>query len=116
MVRAVVRRDGPVSAIEIARVTGLPPRHVSAALAYQKNTQRVIHISGWRRDEDGGHLYLRALYSEGQDRDARKPPPLTRSDYNKRHRQRVRSVASVFALATPISLRRVAGRLNQGTP
>lgn len=95
------------SAIELRQATGLGERHVSAALARLKNLLRYIHISGWRRDEDGGRLYVRALYSVGSKRDASKPPPLTRADYTRRYRARTTVVPSIFHLGAPIDSRRI---------
>jgi hypothetical protein len=58
-----------------------------------------FHISGYRRDEDGGRLYPRALYAYGPGKDAKKPPKLGRQEYNRRAKEKMRkTVSSVWDL------------------
>ncbi len=58
-----------------------------------------FHISGYRRDEDGGRLYPRALYAYGPGKDAKKPPKLGKQEYNRRAKEKMRkTVSSVWDL------------------
>lgn len=87
-----------MTAREIAEQFGM--KHISqvaAALAPFKGT--LVRVSGWRRDEDGGRLYPRALYAAGPGKDAPKPEKLPKSEYNRRSKLKLkRQVASVWEL------------------
>lgn len=87
-----------MTAREIAEELGLKHiTQVSAALGPFRGT--LVRVGGWRRDEDGGRLYPRALYAAGPGVDAPKPEKLPRSEYNRRARHKLRSqVASVWEL------------------
>lgn len=59
----------------------------------------VIYIQSYRRDEDGGRLYPRAVWAAGNRPDAKKPPKLGHPEYNRRARKkRKKAVASIFHL------------------
>lgn len=59
----------------------------------------VIYIHSYRRDEDGGRLYPRALYAIGNQPDAKPLKKLSRSEYNRRAKSKMKAcVASVFHL------------------
>lgn len=110
-VLALLEEQGGQSARDLREAIDIGERHISATLSRLKNDQRLIHISGWRRDEDGGRLYVRALYSLGRRRDAGKPPPLTQTEYGQRYRRRVSIVPSIFHLGAPIDSRRITARM-----
>lgn len=95
----LLRENGPLSAREIAAELRLEtPNRVTAALHGSKE----FHIHSYRRDEDGGRLYPRALYAYGPGRDTPKPKPLTRVEYNKRSKAKMkRTVTSVWDLGIP---------------
>lgn len=105
---AAIEHCGPLSAREIAAEIGAPMHLVRAYCGAHKSLGHC-HIAAWRRDDDGGVLYPRALYAFGPGSDAPKPAPLSRTEYNRRHRQRkARAVASVFALGQCVDQRRAA--------
>lgn len=59
----------------------------------------VIYIQSYRRDEDGGRLYPRAVWAAGNLPDAKRPPKLGRPEYNRRSRKKKKkAVASIFHL------------------
>ena len=59
----------------------------------------VIYIQSYRRDEDGGRLYPRALWAAGNLPDAKRPPKLGHPEYNRRARlKKKKAVASIFHL------------------
>jgi len=87
---------GPMTARELAEQ--LKIKHVNQIAAALQGCDN-FHISGYRRDEDGGRLYPRALYAYGPGKDAKKPPKLSRQDYNKRSKAKMRkTVSSVWDL------------------
>lgn len=72
---------GPMTARELAEQ--LKIKHVNQIAAALQGCDN-FHISGYRRDEDGGRLYPRALYAYGLGKDANKPPKLSKQEYNRR--------------------------------
>lgn len=87
---------GPMTARELAEQ--LKIKHVNQIAAALQGCDN-FHISGYRRDEDGGRLYPRALYAYGPGKDAKKPPKLSRQEYNKRSKAKMRkTVSSVWDL------------------
>ena len=92
----LLKEDGPMSAREIAKILKL--KHINTVAAALKKGD--YHIAAWRRDSDGGRLYPRALYAYGPGHNVKKPPKLTRADYNNRFRSKLR-VASVWDLGIP---------------
>ena len=106
-VTRLLQGEGPLTIRDIARELGITPDHARGAIGKARASGQV-HIAGYRRDSDGGRLYPRALWAAGQGVDAKKPPPLTELDYNRRHRQRkTRAISSVWQLGTPVDDRRV---------
>lgn len=103
-VLSLIKENGPMSAREIAQELKLDtPNRVPAALHGSKD----YHIYSYRRDDDGGRLYPRALYAYGPGRNAPKPKPLTRVDYNKRSKAKMKhTVTSVWDLGIPSRERR----------
>lgn len=95
----LLKENGPLTAREIATELKLPyVNQVAAALGDCPN----FHIYSYRRDEDGGRLYPRALYAYGPGKNAPKPKPLTRVEYNKRSKLKIkRTVTSVWDLGVP---------------
>lgn len=87
---------GPMTARELAEQ--LKIKHVNQIAAALQGCDH-FHISGYRRDEDGGRLYPRALYAFGPGKDAKKPPKLSRQEYNRRSKAKMRkTVSSVWDL------------------
>ena len=115
----LLQENGPLSAREIATELRLEATNrVGAALQGSKN----FHIHSYRRDSDGGRLYPRALYAYGPGRNAPKPKPLTKVDYNKRSKAKMKhTVTSVWDLGIPVRERkqhavsRVRG-MDKGSP
>lgn len=98
---------GAMTTRDVAEDLGISIPHAVSEIGLLKQRGK-IHISKWIRTEDGGRLYPRACYRAGEGRDARKPPPLTIAEYNRRYRSRVRkTTASVFRLAEPLRTARV---------
>lgn len=59
----------------------------------------VIYIQSYRRDEDGGRLYPRAVWAAGNRPDAKRLPRLDKKETSRRARlKRKKLVASVFHL------------------
>lgn len=101
----------PMTAREMAADFGAAAGSVGAKLDAMKRAGKV-HISGWRRDDDGGRLYPRALWAAGPatGRTPAKPKKLTDTDYCRRYRARCGAmVSSVWALGTPVESRRLGG-------
>lgn len=101
---------GPMTTRELADDLGIKLTHVSSRLALMRG--KKVHISGWRRDEDGGRLYVRALWALGPAPavEPRKPKPLGESAYNRRYRDRQKACApSIWAMAAPTRGRRLGG-------
>lgn len=101
---SLLKDNGPLTAREIATELKLPYiNQVAAALGDCPN----FHIYSYRRDEDGGRLYPRALYAYGPGKNAPKPKPLTRVEYNKRSKLKMKhTVTSVWELGIPSRERR----------
>lgn len=73
------------------------------------HTEKKIHVTTYRRCEENGRLYPRAVYALGPGKDAKPPGPLSDAEYNRRYRSAVRGqVNSVFALAGGVKSKRVA--------
>jgi len=108
----LLRDHGPMTATELADAVGTKPKNIRAILVTRRKTPDGArwHISEYRREEVHGRLYPRAVYKFGKGRNAKKPPPLTQTEYNKRYRSRKRScVTSVFDLGKSID-KLVVGR------
>lgn len=106
----VIEELGPMSAREVAEHMGISYSFGRAAVSYCKNLKQ-IYIHSYRRDEDGGRLYPRALYAAGNLPDAKKMKPLPVSAYRKRHTKKKQAIVnSVFGLATPVDHRRLTQR------
>jgi len=72
-------------------------RHFLGALRCKR--PGVIYIHSYRRDEDGGRLYPRALWAAGNLPDAKRLPRLDKKETSRRARlKRKKLVASVFHL------------------
>jgi len=73
---------------------------------------KQIYIQSWRRDDDTTGIHTRAVYAVGSHKDAIKPPKLTRTEHNTRHREKKRrAVSTVWALAIPLDDRRLTARV-----
>lgn len=72
-------------------------RHFLGALRCKR--PGVIYIQSYRRDEDGGRLYPRALWAAGNLPDAKRLPRLEKKETSRRARlKRKKAVASIFHL------------------
>ena len=106
---AALTEHGPLSLRDLVRELGDHYDLVSAALGAMRPSR--VHISAYRRDSDGGRLYPRALWAAGPGTDAKPPGALSDTQYNQRHRAVKRgAVNSVWALGTPVEVRRVGRR------
>jgi hypothetical protein len=102
---------GPMTLLELVEELGATRSHVSCKLTLMKTANRT-HVADWRRDSDGGRLYVRALWAAGPapGPTPKKPKPLGDSVYGRRYRERRRvAVNSVWSLATPTHDRRLGG-------
>jgi len=102
---ALLKEHGPMTAREIAEELDIPDVcAVRAALAYiPGGGPKDYHIAGYRRDNDGGRLYPRALYAAGPGEDAKKLKPLSSAECQRRWKKvRVHKAASVFEFAAKV--------------
>lgn len=114
-ITALLEEHPGLSAREVSEQLSAKCSHIRAAICRMRSAKE-LHISGWRRDEDGGRLYIRALYSLGDKRDAKKPPPLSNTEYCRRwFKKKARAVNSVFALGLPIIARTTGPLSDQRT-
>lgn len=115
---SVLAEHGPLTVQElweeIFTVRDVTINSIRAASS-ELRRDNLIQVVGYRRDEDGGRLYPRALYGLPQEtplpaKQTRPPGPLTRTEYNRRYRGRAKASAnSVFALATKWGDKRAPG-------
>jgi hypothetical protein len=103
MIRAAIHAtlsDSPMTMRELSEQLGQPFDHIRNTIgSMRQNAKWNLRIVGYRRDADGGRLYLRAVWGVGRGKDAVKPPKLNQAQTNKRSRQRRKAqVASVFHL------------------
>lgn len=91
---------GPMTMREIADQLKIDLDRVRNFIgATREKKQGVIYIQSYRRDEDGGRLYPRAVWAVGNLPDAERPPKLGRSEYNRRFKiKKKKAVASIFHL------------------
>lgn len=94
----LLKEHGPMTVRELAEELGATVRHISGSLASLRNRwPGTVRIAGYRRDEDGGLLYPRALWALGGQPDARRPGRLSKQEYNRRERDARRArVPSIF--------------------
>lgn len=99
---------GPMTMIELAKHVGLKPDSIRPPLSIQCKNGRLFVVQ-YRRDNDGGHTYIRALYGlEPPAKKPTKPARFTCSESTRRYRNKKRvKVNSVFALGTPTAERRL---------
>jgi hypothetical protein len=94
--------EGPMTQREMADQLGIDIdllRGYIGALRCKKPA--VLYVHSYRRDEDGGRLYPRALWAVGNQPDAKRPKPLPKSVYNKRGKDKMKKrVASIFHLGS----------------
>lgn len=111
-VLALIAEHGGQTARDVAATLGIPVPYARGLMSKMHNGKlpagKLVYISAWRRESDGGRLYPRPVYQAGHHRDTPGPGALTNTEYNRRHRQRQRgSVNSVFNLAGNNAKRRV---------
>lgn len=94
----LLKQLGPMTQREIADQLGLDADLVRGYIgALRQQKPGVLYIHSYRRDEDGGCLYPRALYAVGKRKDAERLPRLTKAEYNKRGKDKMRlRPASIF--------------------
>jgi hypothetical protein len=102
----VIAELGPISSRELAEEINISYSYARKLVTFLKKEKRIF-IREYRRDEDGGKLYPRALYAAGGGKDAVKMKPLTNAEYAKRHKQNKRRVSSVFDLGSVVDKRRL---------
>lgn len=97
----LLAEHGPMTLRELAHDIGISADLLRCYVgSLRQRRPGVIYIDSYRRDEDGGRLYPRALYALGNKPDAKRPKKLTQSEYNRRAREKAKvRVASVFHLA-----------------
>jgi hypothetical protein len=107
-VLALIDELGPLTHREIAEQMGLSAYAVRCRLGKMRATHpRDLRVCDYVREEIEGHLYPRARYARGPGPNAPRPPPLTNTEYNRRHRRnKAGRVNSVFGLAVPVEKRR----------
>ena len=116
-IEAALERRGAMTRDELCKALGQDRRTVAGALKRLRDTGRV-HIAEWRRHATGQREYPRPVYAAGPGIDKPKPPPIPKSEINRRFRASRRPrPASVFELAlTPrkiASARRAAATKEQ---
>lgn len=94
--------EGPMTQREIAEALGLDHDTLRGYIgALRQKRPGVLYVHSYRRDEDGGRLYPRALWAVGNRRDAKRLEPLPKSVYNKRGKDKMKTrVASIFHLGS----------------
>lgn len=92
---------GPMTQREIAYELKLDMEYVRGYIgAIRQKKPRVLYVHSYRRDEDGGRLYPRALWAVGDKPDAKRLPRLSKTQYNKRGKAKMKhQVASIFHTA-----------------
>jgi hypothetical protein len=92
--------SGPMTQREMAEELGLDVDLLRGYIgALRQRRPGVLYVHSYRRDEDGGRLYPRALWAVGDKPDAKRIKPLPKAVYNKRGKDKMKTrVASVFHL------------------
>ena len=107
----LIENEPGLNCRELAAQLDIDVHCTCGMLSALKNKHKLIYISGWRRDEESARLYPRALYSVGQEENAKKPGKLKKTTTNRRHNHKRRSmVTSVFDLGKPRDERRLTTR------
>lgn len=120
MILSAMSEHGPLSVqdlleeVSTVRVVGI---NSIRAASSELRRDSLIEVVGYRRDEDGGRLYPRALYGLAQPQETPLPAkqtrplgPLSRTEYNRRYRHRAKASAnSVFALSVKWNDKRAPG-------
>lgn len=97
----LLQEFGPMTQREIADQLDMGVDLVRGYIgALRQRKPGVLYIHSYRRDEDGGRLYPRALWAAGRRKDAERLPRLTKPEYNKRGKDKMRRrPASIFHVA-----------------
>lgn len=94
----LLKELGPMTMREIADQLRIDLDRIRSFIGSTRQKKPgVIYIQSYRRDEDGGRLYPRALWAAGNLPDAKRPPKLGHPEYNRRARKK-KKVASIFHL------------------
>lgn len=90
-VRELLRTDGPMTSIDVARYFPQCPRaSVCSVISHLlRQPVRTIHIDSFTRDDITGGLkrHLRAVYAYGDKPNARRPPRLTYTEISRKQRE-----------------------------
>lgn len=94
----LLKELGPMTMREIADQLRIDLDRIRSFIGSTRQKKPgVIYIQSYRRDEDGGRLYPRAVWAAGNLPDAKRPPKLGHPEYNRRARKK-KKVASIFHL------------------
>ena len=100
--------NGPMTARELIAATGC--QRVNPQIATQCQNGRLF-LAGYRRDDDGGRTYIRALYDvKPPAKPPTKPRKLNSTERAQRLRRRQKVVSSVFALGGVGKITRVLAK------
>lgn len=107
--------SGPMTQRELAEELGLEIDLLRGYIgALRQRSPGVLYVHSYRRDEDGGRLYPRALWAVGNEPDAKRPKPLPKTVYNKRGKDKMKTrVASVFHLGVVNKTNQLKAKLFQ---
>jgi len=83
---------GPSTAQQLADYTGMSLITVQRTLRVM-HRRGVVHIAAW--DEDARGAKTRRSFALGHGKDARKPPPISKAEKNRRYK--AKAMATVFA-------------------
>jgi hypothetical protein len=102
----VLRELGPMTRLELQEQTGIPPSSMGQLISSLHRPcarfGKRVHIVRWVRSIEGTRDYLRPVYAYGDGKDAPKPRKVSRTESNRRYRERMHArytSSSVFRLA-----------------
>lgn len=96
---AAITEHGPMTAAELADVTGLDRKQVNGAFIKARGLG-LFHIAAWRRQPPGQRGAMAPVYNLGDQPDAPKPRARTQRERNATYRKRHRAVLRAKALKT----------------
>lgn len=104
-----LKHVGPGTCSDLAEALSFEVAAIRAKVSgLRKLEPKQVYIDSYQREAVAGILYIRAVYAFGNKPDAKKPKPLTDVEYQRRYRQRKKTVvSSVFDLGRPNDSRRL---------
>lgn len=96
---ALLERNGPMSAGEIAAELGFSRPSVDASIRSARRVPGLLHISDWKRST-GTRGRMGAIYKLGPGRDAKQPEPFTKAETNAAWYRKHKAVIRLKARAT----------------